>query len=97
LRHWRVAHPTRQAIADKQLQPTTLINNAHKEPKMVKHFDPSCPKCDKKFHVHHEDLRYAGIKLLCPYCQNEFFVDECTNLIEHDGTLTHPNQKAQAH
>jgi hypothetical protein len=85
-------------IADQQLQPTTPINNADKEPRMVKHFDPSCPKCDKKFHVHHEDLRYAGIKLLCPYCQNEFFVDECTNLIEHDGTLTHPNQKtAQSH
>ena len=30
---------------------------------MVKHFDPSCPKCSKKFHVHHEDLRYAGVKL----------------------------------
>ena len=44
---------------------------------MVKHFDPACPKCKKKFHVHHEELRYAGIKLLCPYCQNEFFVDEC--------------------
>jgi predicted Zn finger-like uncharacterized protein len=64
---------------------------------MVKHFDPSCPKCDKKFHVHHEDLRYAGVKLLCPYCQNEFFVDECDNLVEHDGTVTHPKtQTAQA-
>jgi predicted Zn finger-like uncharacterized protein len=57
---------------------------------MVKHFDPSCPKCKQKFHVHHEDLRYAGIKLLCPYCQNEFFVDECETLVEHDGTVTHP-------
>jgi len=28
---------------------------------MVKHFDPSCPKCNQKFHVHHEDLRYAGV------------------------------------
>ena len=54
---------------------------------MVKHFDPSCPQCNKKFHVHHEDLRYAGIKLLCPYCQNEFFVDECETLVEHDGTV----------
>ena len=63
---------------------------------MVKHFDPSCPKCNKKFHVHHEDLRYAGVKLLCPYCQHEFFVDECETLVEHDGTVTHPKQKAQA-
>jgi predicted Zn finger-like uncharacterized protein len=68
-----------------------------KETPMVKHFDPSCPKCKQKFHVHHEDLRYAGIKLLCPYCQNEFFVDECETLVEHDGTVTHPKQRAQAH
>jgi hypothetical protein len=71
--------------------------NANKEAPMVKHFDPSCPQCNKKFHVHHEDLRYAGIKLLCPYCQNEFFVDECETLVEHDGTVTHPRQKAQSH
>ena len=61
---------------------------------MVKHFDPSCPKCKKKFHVHHEELRYAGIKLLCPYCQNEFFVDECDHVIEHDGTVTNPKERA---
>jgi predicted Zn finger-like uncharacterized protein len=70
-------------------------DHAARNNQMVKHFDPSCPKCNKKFHVHHEDLRYAGIKLLCPYCQHEFFVDECETLVEHDGTVTHPRQKAQ--
>src|ERR1700692_4027909 len=44
------------AIAHKQRQPTTPIKYANKESPMVKHFDPSCPKCNQKFHVHHEDL-----------------------------------------
>ncbi len=58
---------------------------------MVKHFDPACPKCEKKFHVHHEDLRHAGIKLLCPYCGEQFHVDEAASVVEHDGTLWRPS------
>jgi predicted Zn finger-like uncharacterized protein len=102
LRYAREKHPGRTLTGCSSLvypRPwrSTTTSNARKETPMVKHFDPSCPKCKQKFHVHHEDLRYAGIKLLCPYCQNEFFVDECETLVEHDGTVTHPKQRVQAH
>jgi predicted Zn finger-like uncharacterized protein len=63
---------------------------------MVKHFDPECPNCKLRFHVHHEDLRHANVKLLCPYCSHQFHVAECDSVIEHDGTLSHPRQAAHA-
>ena len=63
---------------------------------MVKHFDPSCPKCSRRFHVHHEDLRHAGVQLLCPYCGERFFVEQATSIIEHDGTLTKPPQASRS-
>ncbi len=59
---------------------------------MVKHFDPACPKCSRRFHVHHEDLRYADLQLLCPYCGERFLVGQSASIIEHDGTLTVPPQ-----
>jgi predicted Zn finger-like uncharacterized protein len=59
---------------------------------MVKHFDPACPRCNLRFHVHHEDLRYANVKLLCPYCGHQFLVEECDTVVEHDGTVSHPRQ-----
>ena len=60
---------------------------------MVKHFDPSCPNCDKRFHVHHEDLRQANVKLLCPYCGTEFFIEESESVVEYDGTVSHPRKQ----
>ena len=63
---------------------------------MVKHFDPACPKCHERFHVHHEELRHADVKLLCPYCGTEFFIEESESVIEHDGTVTHPRQAKSA-
>jgi DNA-directed RNA polymerase subunit RPC12/RpoP len=60
---------------------------------MVKYFDPSCPKCKKKFHVHHEDLRHVHVKLHCPYCGEKFFVEDADTVLEHDGTITHPRGK----
>lgn len=60
---------------------------------MVKHFDPTCPKCSRRFHVHHEDLRYAHVQLLCPYCGERFFVEQSASVIEHDGTLSNPRQQ----
>ena len=59
---------------------------------MVKIFNPTCPKCKGKFHVHHEDLRFSGEKLLCPYCQHRFSVDEADGLVEHDGSILRPTK-----
>jgi predicted Zn finger-like uncharacterized protein len=59
---------------------------------MVKHFDPSCPKCKKAFHVHHDELRHAQVKLLCPYCGERFFADEADTVVEYDGSLSHPGR-----
>lgn len=61
---------------------------------MVKHFEPSCPKCSRRFHVHHEDLRHAHVKLLCPYCGEQFFVDQSASVIEYDGTVSNPRQES---
>ena len=61
---------------------------------MVKHFDPSCQKCSKRFHVHHEDLRHAHVKLLCPYCGEQFFVEQSTSVVEYDGTMSNPLQES---
>ncbi len=63
---------------------------------MVKHFDPSCPKCQKQFHVHHEDLRHAHVKLLCPYCGTQFYVEESPSVIEYDGTIWRPGQDSRS-
>ncbi len=57
---------------------------------MVKIFDPTCPKCKDKFHVHHEELRFAHTKLLCPYCGERFQVEEADSIVEHDGTRWRP-------
>jgi predicted Zn finger-like uncharacterized protein len=59
---------------------------------MVKHFDPSCPKCSRRFHVHHDELRNAHVQLLCPYCGERFYAEQSASIIEHDGTVTKPQQ-----
>ncbi len=63
---------------------------------MVKHFDPSCPKCSRRFHVHHEELRHAHVQLLCPYCGERFFVDQSASIIEYDGTVTQPARESRS-
>lgn len=40
--------------------------------------------------MHHEDLRHAGIRLLCPYCGEQFHVEEAHAIVEHDGTKWRP-------
>ncbi len=63
---------------------------------MVMHFDPSCPKCGRAFHVHHEDLRHAHVKLLCPYCGEQFFVEDSDRVVEHDGTVSSPRRESRS-
>ena len=67
---------------------------------MVRLFNPTCPKCKGVFHVHHDDLRHLHVKLHCPYCSEQFFVEESIALVEHDGAMWNPasenNQKPRS-
>lgn len=38
-------------------------------------FWAKCPKCEDKFYCDYA-LRFAQVKLICPYCANEFAVAE---------------------
>lgn len=57
---------------------------------MVRLFNPTCPKCKGVFHAHHDDLRHLHVKLHCPYCAEQFFVEESFALVEHDGATWNP-------
>ena len=63
---------------------------------MVKHFDPTCPACNRSFHVHHDDLRHARIKLLCPYCGRQFHVEESKRVVEFDGTVSRSGKQGES-
>lgn len=45
---------------------------------MPRIFWVTCPACEGRFYCHYEDLRHAGVPLLCPYCQHRFLVEEST-------------------
>lgn len=39
---------------------------------MAKIFWVTCPKCNKRFYCHSEELLGKKIELLCPYCESYF-------------------------
>ncbi|MDO8674168.1 MAG: hypothetical protein Q7O66_22375 [Dehalococcoidia bacterium] len=41
-----------------------------------------CPKCQGEFCCHYTDFRNSGQKLLCPFCQERFSVDESPEIRE---------------
>jgi DNA-directed RNA polymerase subunit RPC12/RpoP len=47
---------------------------------MVRIFTIACPKCNKKFQAHYEELRHKDIKLHCPYCENWFLQEESNDI-----------------
>ncbi len=44
-------------------------------------FWAKCPKCEKSFYCDY-NLRFEQVKLICPYCQNEFGADESPEIDE---------------
>jgi hypothetical protein len=44
-------------------------------------FWATCPECSKEFLVD-GSLRYAGIKLICPFCSHRFLPDDAAGLDE---------------
>lgn len=47
---------------------------------MVRIFTIACPKCNKRFEAHYEELRHKKIKLHCPYCENRFLQTESKDI-----------------
>lgn len=47
---------------------------------MVRIFAIACPKCEKKFQAHYEELRHKDIKLHCPYCETWFLQEESRDI-----------------
>lgn len=47
----------------------------------MKVFWSTCPKCLKKFIVEWE-LRFAGVKLICPFCGNRHLPEQSAKLDE---------------
>lgn len=48
---------------------------------MERVFWATCPACEKQFIVNWQ-LRNAGLKLICPYCDNRFLPEEAAALDE---------------
>ena len=48
---------------------------------MPRIFWATCPACTKPFLVSWE-LRHAGVKLICPFCDDRFMPDEAAELDE---------------
>ncbi len=47
---------------------------------MERIFWVECPHCHGKFYCNYAELRHAGIKLVCPFCQAGFLPDEAAAL-----------------
>jgi predicted Zn finger-like uncharacterized protein len=39
-----------------------------------------CPGCNGRFYCNYQQLRFAGIKLECPFCQQTFLPDQSPEL-----------------
>jgi uncharacterized Zn finger protein (UPF0148 family) len=50
---------------------------------MDRTFVSTCPNCKKPFFVGWE-LRYAGVKLICPFCGNRHLPEDSAELDERD-------------
>jgi len=41
----------------------------------------TCPQCKGEFYCHWQELRHKKIKLLCPYCNQQFLDDESPKIV----------------
>lgn len=55
---------------------------------MPKIFWVTCPKCQRRFYCHSEDLRHSQWRLRCPYCTHEFDQEESPRIDDESGTKT---------
>lgn len=49
---------------------------------MERIFWVECPQCKGKFYCNHKEMRAAGVKCFCPFCQARFLPDEAASLDE---------------
>ncbi len=49
---------------------------------MARIFNVVCPKCERRFQCHHGDLRHKKIKLICPYCLENFDQEQSPRIEE---------------
>ena len=49
---------------------------------MTKIFWATCPQCKGEFYCHWQELRHKKIKLLYPYCNQQFLDDESPKIVE---------------
>jgi len=49
---------------------------------VTKIFWVTCPQCKGEFYCHYQELRHKKIKLLCPYCNHQFFDEESAKIVE---------------
>jgi predicted Zn finger-like uncharacterized protein len=49
---------------------------------MERIFWVGCPECQGKFYCNYNEMRHAGIKLMCPFCRHRFLPDEAAWLDE---------------
>ena len=47
-------------------------------------FWAECPKCRGSFYCNYGEMRHAGVKLECPFCEATFLPDEAASLDERD-------------
>jgi hypothetical protein len=49
---------------------------------MERIFWAQCPKCSGRFYCNYGELRHAGVKLECPFCEAKFLPEEAKSLDE---------------
>ena len=43
---------------------------------MERVFWVECPACRDRFYCNYDEMRHAGVALLCPFCRAEFLPDD---------------------
>jgi hypothetical protein len=51
---------------------------------MERVFWVECPKCSGRFYCNFGEMRKAGVKLECPFCDAKFLPDEAKSLDERE-------------
>jgi hypothetical protein len=52
---------------------------------MERVFWAQCPRCAGRFYCNYGEMRHAGVKLECPFCEEKFLPAEARSLDERDG------------
>ena len=48
--------------------------------KMERVFWVECPGCQGRFYCHFDEMRHAGVQLICPFCRRRFLPDEAADV-----------------